>query len=339
MQAAAQSMSRKTTSAGLGVLALLFIALGVYTTAEGLIEFGPMQQSLCSEIPSVNRIAHVEVFLFRILCFSSGALIVAGLLMWERIISSSLVGRISAHKVGHSSIRSESIAPFNASFVILLSCLILAGLYIRWGPSMFTAELQHAVAREDGMLEWAQMCIFLLCSIFFGVLSFRLSGPKSYKIMYRLFAVGFFLMAGEEISWGQRLLGIETPDVLKAINVQDEINLHNSLGYLADHLFVVAVLAYGSVFPVIAHMSPFFRKLFDKLGLPLPTLGLAVGFLLVSMVHVWTVGWICPARVPILPIAELREFLTAIAFGLLAYEACRLAESRDNPSGTKGTNR
>ena len=77
MQAAAQSMSRKTTSAGLGVLALIFVALGVYTTAEGLIELGPMQQSLCSEIPSVKRIAHVEVFLFRILCFSSGALIVA----------------------------------------------------------------------------------------------------------------------------------------------------------------------------------------------------------------------------------------------------------------------
>jgi hypothetical protein len=167
MQAAAQSMRRTATSAGLGVLALLFVALGVYTTAEGLIELGPMQQSLCSEIPSVKRIAHAEVLLFRILCFSSGALIVAGILMWERIISSSLVGRISAHKVGHSSIRSESISPFNASFVILLSCLVLTGLYIRWGPSIFTSELQHAVAREDGMVEWAQMCILVSMQHYF----------------------------------------------------------------------------------------------------------------------------------------------------------------------------
>ena len=34
-------------------------------------------------------------------------------------------------------------------------------------------------------------------------------------------------MIGEEISWGQRLFGIATPEALKETNLQNEINLHN----------------------------------------------------------------------------------------------------------------
>lgn len=37
----------------------------------------------------------------------------------------------------------------------------------------------------------------------------------------------FFVCFGEEISWGQRLLGITTPECLQEINSQDEINIHN----------------------------------------------------------------------------------------------------------------
>jgi hypothetical protein len=40
-------------------------------------------------------------------------------------------------------------------------------------------------------------------------------------------AAGAVAVAGEEISWGQRIFGITTPDVLGAINAQGEFNLHN----------------------------------------------------------------------------------------------------------------
>ena len=315
---------------GLGVLVLLFslVALGVFTTSERLIELGPMRKSLCSEIPSVKRIAHLEVLLFRVLCFFGAALTAVGVLMWKRIYGSSFVRRINAHEIEHSSIRNAAIAPFNASFVVMIVCLVLAGLYTRWGPYVFSSDLHYIVTMEDGVVEWGQTLIFLQCSIFFAVLSFRVFGLRSYALMYRVFAVVFFLMAGEEISWGQRILSISTPDALMGINVQDEINLHNLFGYFADHVFVVSVLTYGFLFPVLARVSPFFCKLFDRIGLPLPTLGLALGFLIVSMVHEWTVNRIYPARIPILHTAELRELLTAVAFGLLAYEACRLSEVR-----------
>lgn len=41
------------------------------------------------------------------------------------------------------------------------------------------------------------------------------------------FALLFFFGAGEEISWGQRIFNINTPETLAAINSQEELNVHN----------------------------------------------------------------------------------------------------------------
>jgi hypothetical protein len=40
--------------------------------------------------------------------------------------------------------------------------------------------------------------------------------------------VGLLGVAGEEVSWGQRLLNFETPEAIAQQNRQGEINLHNS---------------------------------------------------------------------------------------------------------------
>jgi hypothetical protein len=37
----------------------------------------------------------------------------------------------------------------------------------------------------------------------------------------------FIIAAFEEISWGQRIIGFDTPEKLKVINYQDEFNFHN----------------------------------------------------------------------------------------------------------------
>ncbi|EJF08030.1 pectate lyase [Pontibacter sp. BAB1700] len=52
---------------------------------------------------------------------------------------------------------------------------------------------------------------------------------KSHKLrlVFSLLSIVFLIIALEEISWGQRIFNLETPDNIKAINVQDELNLHN----------------------------------------------------------------------------------------------------------------
>ena len=58
-------------------------------------------------------------------------------------------------------------------------------------------------------------------------------------------------VAGEEISWGQRLLAFEPPEVFLEQNFQQEFNVHNLLknssifGFPLDTRFVVALIAVG----------------------------------------------------------------------------------------------
>lgn len=329
MKVAALSSDKKQTALVLCsfLSAMLFLFLGIFTTADRLIELGPLRQSLTSDIESVRDITYTTVFLFRICCCILAVLIMTVGIMWKKILRLPLIQRINAHEVRYSSIRSDNLAPFNISFVVICACLIFVIIYIRWGPAWIDRDFLIDIGREDHLIEQLQTLLFFLCSISFLVLSIRLSGPKAYRFMYGLFAFVFFVMVGEEISWGQRIFSIATPEALQEINVQDEINLHNSFGYFADHLFVVAVLVYGFLFPIAAHTSLFIRKLLDWVGLPLPTLGLAIGFLFVSLTHSWTVGRLAIGPYEFLKIAEIRELLTAVAFFLLAYEAYRLQKA------------
>lgn len=55
------------------------------------------------------------------------------------------------------------------------------------------------------------------------------------NIFFLLLALLFFFAAGEEISWGQRIFGIKTPDAFSS-NVQHETNIHN-LGFLMKEYY------------------------------------------------------------------------------------------------------
>ena len=73
-------------------------------------------------------------------------------------------------------------------------------------------------------------------------------------------------------------------------------------------------------------------------GLPIPSLGLALGFLPISLTHSWTVGAVVESTV-VLRMAELREFLVAIAFLMLALEcwtwASRSSQARRSAEHTR----
>jgi hypothetical protein len=58
--------------------------------------------------------------------------------------------------------------------------------------------------------------------------------------------------------------------------------------------------------------------------LPVASIGLAIGFFLISLLHDWTVYALIPSSS--LRIAELRELLTGLAFLLLMRESMKSAE-------------
>lgn len=84
------------------------------------------------------------------------------------------------------------------------------------------------VYAEDGLFETATAIILLACAIGLAtVLRPALRLDRRLGMMIAFVAILCFLLLMEEISWGQRILGFETPEDIREINAQEEVNLHN----------------------------------------------------------------------------------------------------------------
>jgi hypothetical protein len=118
--------------------------------------------------------------------------------------------------------------------------------------------------REDGLVEWATAAVYLVAAGFAIslVLSFWRLRERLYVLLYSGLAVGMIFVAMEEISWGQRLLGVDTPDYVEDINLQGEITFHNVEGFPLHEAYI-AVGFYGAFSRVIA--TPFLGKHYPHL--------------------------------------------------------------------------
>ena len=132
--------------------------------------------------------------------------------------------------------------------ILILPFVILAAflaLKIRW-PGYYH---RYAV-REDGPGEYLTAVFFLLATVYF-FLSWRASRSLEshlVPLLYLAAAVGCFLVFGEEISWGQRILGVGTPGWLEEINRQDEINLHNLDAVQGNLIYAALSLSFLGAF-------------------------------------------------------------------------------------------
>jgi len=101
----------------------------------------------------------------------------------------------------------------------------------------------YSLDKEDSVLEYSQFFVYLATSIL-SLVSFNHIRKLKKKtavgvvwlILYFLSFVFFFVVSGEEISWGQRIFEIETPAEVAIENRQGELNLHNNI-YLFDYVY------------------------------------------------------------------------------------------------------
>jgi len=85
------------------------------------------------------------------------------------------------------------------------------------------------IVKEDNVVENAQAIILFVGS---GAAAWLALWFKHHRRLwlfgtYLVVALGFFVAGAEEISWGQRILGIETPADFAERNLQGEITIHN----------------------------------------------------------------------------------------------------------------
>ena len=184
-------------------------------------------------------------------------------------------------------------------------------IYLHFTSPGFLGWLTH----EDSVTETLSALLYLLAGALFLVIWVRSGFGRTFILGYALL---FILVGGEEISWGQRLIGLETPERLGQSNVQGEINLHNIDG-IHQHIRLVGlgvVLVIAILMPLAQRFVPFFAGLFRKLVIPVvplwtvPVTLLAVAFMVAPRL----------LDIPTFRFDEIGELYLSVTFAIFALE-------------------
>ena len=141
-------------------------------------------------------------------------------------------------------------------------------------------DLYSMLTREDSYVEYTGcFLLFLIGGLLFLTGSLRPNKKKEAIVpqwLYLIFACAFIWAAGEEISWGQRLFGFETPEFLRTVNTQNEFNIHNIEKKFFDRLYDRST--------VILYLTTSIAFFFNKrifFRVPLPSILLMYCFILI----------------------------------------------------------
>jgi hypothetical protein len=141
---------------------------------------------------------------------------------------------------------------------------------------VLNTELYDYLSLEDHFIEYSTAVALAICGFFLAATAYQHKNTNRW-LKAALYVAGaiFFIGAMEEISWGQRIFGIETPEYLLERNAQNELNIHNInkkfFDVLVDRVTIALVLV-GSILIL-------FRQL-TVLYMPAPSLSLVCAFAL-----------------------------------------------------------
>lgn len=147
---------------------------------------------------------------------------------------------------------------------------------------------------EDGFVEWCTVVVLFVTMMVCAKRFWRLRQVRSglFLTVTALLTLLCLFGAGEEISWGQRIFGIETPDYLKDRNAQGELGLHNLVVEIDGERVKINKLIFGtglaialSIYAFIA--TPLYRRnarvrhFFNHIAAPMPRNYHIIGYLFV----------------------------------------------------------
>ena len=169
---------------------------------------------------------------------------------------------------------------------------------------ILSTEQAGQLSREDGVVEYVGAALFLMASFSYLVLYKKSRKvlkveriPLRGNVFYLLLGLAFLFVCLEEISWGQRIFGFETPERIREINSQSEFNFHNldifhgetdsgdrksfwGLLLNMDRLFSMFWFTYCCVIPIFYRFSSMARSVLDKIRMPIVPMFLAAIFFL-----------------------------------------------------------
>jgi hypothetical protein len=167
--------------------------------------------------------------------------------------------------------------------------------------------------REDGPIETTGFATFVVASVLALAGAWLLRSNRRQALAALALAAVLLFAAGEEISWGQRVLDVDTPAAFVDGNQQDELNLHNLAGLQHKAILGQLAIAAAGVW-----LPRFVRGRWARAGVPF-----FAGYLVYrgSRGVAAVAGWGPAGRN-----SEAAELL--LALGLLALTATLVADAR-----------
>lgn len=176
-------------------------------------------------------------------------------------------------------------------------------------------------ANEDGFVEWATVLALLVGMVvcFRRVWVLRGQRPVLFLLMTSLLGLFLLFGAGEELSWGQRLFGLESGDFFREHNSQGETNLHNLVidgirinKLVFGRVLQILLVVYLAVVIPLYRRKMAVRRSMDGLAIPIATnYQIAAIILVLLLLQVLVVG---PRKSELLEFAGSFIFLLTIAF-------------------------
>jgi hypothetical protein len=115
---------------------------------------------------------------------------------------------------------------------------------------------------EDGIIEWLTVILFGAAGLW--MLRRAIAERRVFDGLVALFCL---FVAGEEMSWGQRLIGYTPPEYFLANNGQQEVNLHNMAS--PRKIFSLALIGFGVLLPLVSRFD-LGRRLMQRVGATAP---------------------------------------------------------------------
>ena len=120
------------------------------------------------------------------------------------------------------------ISPEVNLFPIYYIIFIYGFVYILpYGENIVGLTWFNLLKLEDGPLEWLQFSEYFISSIFGIFIYFKNKNKNTINsFIWLIFSAFCFIVAAEEISWGERITGFSI-NSLTEISIQSETNSHN----------------------------------------------------------------------------------------------------------------
>jgi hypothetical protein len=180
---------------------------------------------------------------------------------------------------------SNNISKTEVGILALILILFIIGFVL-----VFTdLTLFEQYIGEDASVEWVTVIGLLMASLtcFIRAIKLRMQRTWLFLLTSVLLGLVLFFGAGEEISWGQRILGIESSEYFKEKNLQGETNFHNLvLGGIKINMWIFSFLltavlgVYLLLIPFLYRKKKWMQTFVRYWGIPLPKLYQIITFVL-----------------------------------------------------------